>query len=211
MLNPCMPFKKIMGFKVRPLGQKGQSSVEFLMVASIFIFFVFLHIMLSVVFMGSSYIDYSVFMAGRAGSSVAQDKGTQAQNFLKVLGTYLRTDRQALGERVDAQNSFLSPYLIFRDDSLRPIRGPQVLDAEGLEGNSNLSRNVQIGIDYSHMFFLGTFLMPNDNLTHVKRAGSSHFYRRDPSVEECTRTMDKIINRFGLNNNDSRMLYDNGC
>jgi len=210
--------------------ERGQSSMEFMVISVVFVALLLFHVTLSLVFMSSSFLDYAAYMSGRTATTTAQPgggSGLQAfQNrFRRIMSTYLRVDSEPSEVELDSREVFFNPVLTLQSDAAASVvdalvpsalpRDPeQIRNPGGLP--SDKVRNNKVSFRFNHAFLLGSAFIPmGEDMSFLRGASISHYFRREPRIDECRDTFfNKSNQAFGAFGSDAvpfEGMADNGC
>jgi uncharacterized protein (UPF0333 family) len=208
--------------------QRGQASLEFLVVSIVILFVLFFFLNLAAVFMVSTYVDYVGFMSGRAGQSsrlIASGQGddTQEASAYAVLASYfLVSGNLNQNELSNTNNIFFDPIVKVEFggpngadvNEVNPVESAYTDPEQGLSGTlNNEPRNWRVLLRYSHLLSPLGFSIPGLRVDRAQ-TGTVQVYRREPTANECRNTLTHIFDQsFGGASDDYKglILDDNGC
>lgn len=183
---------------MRRKGEKGQSTIEFLLTFSLLFGIVFFYFKFALFLGASSFIQYATFMSARAyqASSVSSDDQTTRA---KAVLTRLLTP----GEGREGQDRWPGILMGKRSGQSRPhgaFIGPGP-NASQTDDAGNYSW--QIGVRYVFRSRLLSLLPGGEDLDWTEFT-SEAWLGRAPSYQDCLQKMQEI-------NGDQPLVIDNGC
>ena len=180
--------------RIRKLGDKGQSTVEFALTLILLMGFVLFYLQLSMVMAFGNYVHYATFMAARAYLSAGPDHEDQSERAKQVIVHMLKKANQPGADRFGA--------------IAKGVGGDEVPGMETKEPDNFSNTNPDLswlqGVRYT--FKSRLFMIPlagskkGSNSSNSVTLKSESWLGREPNYDECQQEM-KIHSG----------IYDNGC
>jgi hypothetical protein len=166
--------------------QQGQGVLEFIVVSSSILFFIFLFINLCYVFLVTQYIDYAVYMSARALYASHGEPKAQAEMAKRMLNRMLRLE----------QGGAFGPLVRFKTSADRAVM------ARAVYPNPKTGKNEVVGVRLEYE--VPVFMIPpmgilrQEDLRGISRMTliSETYLDREPTQEECYQFFEAYVNRY---------------